>query len=117
MAIYSAIALRYRVRDHLHTFDQIIVGYSLGLVNAILWLKFAVVSNSSSGGSGGDVGPVVAMVQQYLISSETNQFPVVGLLVPILVGVLVVGSFERRIGVWLKERKEEGVVVDEDKMK
>ena len=116
MVIYSAIALRYRVRDHLHTFDQIIVGYSLGLVNAILWLKFAVVSNSSSGGGGGgDVGPVVAMVQHYLISSETNQFPVVGLLVPILVGILVVGSFERRIGVWLKERKEG--VDDEDKMK
>jgi len=100
IVIYSAIALRYRVRDHLHTLDQIIVGYGLGLFNAIAWLKFAVNSNTDS------VGPVVSMVQQYLISSETNQFPIVGLLVPILVGVLVVGSFERRIGVWLKERKE-----------
>lgn len=97
MVIYSTIALRYRVRDHLHTLDQILVGYGLGLFNAIAWLKFAVNSNN---------GPVVSMVQQHLISSETNQFPIVGLLVPILVGVLVVGSFERRIGVWLKERKE-----------
>jgi hypothetical protein len=57
----------------------------------------------------GDAGPViVSMVQQHVIWSETNQFPVVGLLVPILVGVLVVGSFERRIGVWLKERKGGG---------
>jgi len=42
MVLYSAIALRYRVRDHLHTLDQIIVGYGLGLFNAIVWLKFAV---------------------------------------------------------------------------
>ena len=108
MVIYSAIALRYRVRDHLHTLDQIIVGYGLGLFNAIVWLKFAVNNND------GAVRPVVSMVQKYLISSETNQFPVVGLLVPILVGVLVVGSFERRIGVWLKERNGG---VGEDKMK
>jgi len=97
MVVYSAIALRYRVRDHLHTLDQIIVGYGLGLFNAVAWLKFAVDNNN---------GPVVSIVQQYLISNDTNQFPIVGLLVPILVGVLVVGSFERRIGVWLKERKE-----------
>eukprot|EP00984_Skeletonema_dohrnii_P010637 scaffold4147_cov114-Skeletonema_dohrnii-CCMP3373.AAC.2 len=108
MVIYSAIALRYRVRDHLHTLDQIIVGYGFGLFNAIVWLKFAVNNND------GADGPVVSMVQKYLISSETNQFPLVGLLVPILVGILVVGSFERRIGVWLKERNGGG---GEDKMK
>ncbi|KAL7492418.1 hypothetical protein ACHAWT_002049 [Skeletonema menzelii] len=123
MLIYSAIALRYRVRDHLHTMDQIIVGYGLGLTNAIIWLKYAVFSSSNNNNDDAVVGPVVSMVQQYLISgsssssssssSETNQFPIVGLVVPILVGVLVVGSFERRIGVWLsKERK--GVVDDDD---
>ena len=99
MVIYSAIALRYRVRDHLHTLEQIVVGYGIGLFNAIVWLKFAVA------------GTVVTMVQQYLISSDTNQFPLIGLAVPILVGVVVVGSFERRIGVWLK--KDSG----EEKMK
>eukprot|EP00986_Skeletonema_menzelii_P013176 scaffold7512_cov103-Skeletonema_menzelii.AAC.1 len=96
--------------------DQIIVGYGLGLTNAILWLKYAVFSSSNNNNDNDAVvGPVVSMVQQYLISSssETNQFPIVGLVVPILVGVLVVGSFERRIGVWLsKERK--GVVDDDD---
>jgi len=120
MVIYSAIALRYRVRDHLHTMDQIIVGYGLGLTNAIIWLKYAVFSSSNNNNDNDAVvGPVVSMVQQYLISSssssssETNQFPIVGLVVPILVGVLVVGSFERRIGVWLsKERK--GVVDDDN---
>ena len=106
MVIYSAIALRYRVRDHLHTLEQIVVGYGIGLFNAIVWLKFAVA------------GTVVTMVQQYLISSDTNQFPLIGLAVPILVGVVVVGSFERRIGMWLKkDRKEEVEDSGEEKMK
>ena len=106
MVIYSAIALRYRVRDHLHTLEQIVVGYGIGLFNAIVWLKFAVA------------GTVVTMVQQYLISSDTNQFPLIGLMVPILVGVVVVGSFERRIGMWLKkDRKEEVEDSGEEKMK
>lgn len=101
MVIYSAIALRYRVRDHLHTLDQIIVGYVLGLFNAFVWLRFAVSTNH-----GDTAGPILTLVRRYMISSETNQFPLVGLVVPVLVGVLVVGSFERRIGVWLKERKQ-----------
>ena len=106
MVIYSAVALRYRVRDHLHTLEQIVVGYGIGLFNAIVWLKFAVA------------GTVVTMVQQYLISSDTNQFPLIGLAVPILVGVVVVGSFERRIGMWLKkDRKEEVEDSGEEKMK
>lgn len=103
MVIYSAIALRYRVRDHLHTLDQILVGYGLGLFNAIVWLKFAVSNYNNYDNT---AGPVLTLVQKYMISSETNQFPLVGLAIPILVGVLVVGSFERRIGVWLKERKQ-----------
>jgi len=49
------------------------------------------------------LGPVSSFVQKYLISNDTNQFPIVGLIIPILVGVVVVGSFERRIGVWLKK--------------
>lgn len=106
MVIYSAIALRYRVRDHLHTLEQIVVGYGIGLFNAIIWLKLAIAE------------PIVTMVQQYLISSDTNQFPLIGLMVPILVGVVVVGSFERRIGMWLKkDRKEEVEDSGEEKMK
>jgi predicted transporter len=50
------------------------------------------------------LGPVSRIVQKYLISNnDTNQFPVVGLVIPILLGIVVVGSFERRIGVWLKK--------------
>ena len=106
--LYSTIALRYRVRDHLHTLDQIVVGYSIGLINAFLWLKYAVSINYD-GNTEAVVGPVMGIVQRYLISSETNQFPMVGLLVPMLVGVVVVGSFERRIGLWMKNKREKGV--------
>lgn len=102
MILYSAIALRYRVRDHLHTTQQIIVGYLLGLVNAFVWLKFAVFSNNCGVAIG---GTVTQMVQTYLISTDNEQFPVIGLIVPIVMGVLVVGSFERRIGLWLGKTK------------
>ena len=141
MMLYSFIALQYRVRVKLHTVEQILVGYTLGWMNAILWLRYAVFSPSLSlsslfssivneGGELGVVGgqamnqhllgPVSRIVQKYLISNNTNQFPIVGLLIPILVGVVVVGSFERRIGVWLKkwndDEKDEsaGVVVKKD---
>ncbi|KAL7450574.1 hypothetical protein ACHAWC_002470, partial [Mediolabrus comicus] len=42
MMLYSFIALQYRVRVKLHTVEQILVGYTLGLMNAILWLRYAV---------------------------------------------------------------------------
>jgi membrane-associated phospholipid phosphatase len=123
MMLYSFIALQYRVRVKLHTVEQILVGYTLGLMNAILWLRYAVFSPSLSlsslftivneggefgidGGHGMNhlLGPVSRIVQKYLISNnDTNQFPVVGLVIPILLGIVVVGSFERRIGVWLKK--------------
>ena len=122
MMLYSFIALQYRVRVKLHTVEQILVGYTLGWMNAILWLRYAVFSPSLSlsslfssivndgefgvvGGQGMNhlLGPVSRIVQKYLISNDTNQFPVVGLVIPILLGVVVVGSFERRIGVWSKK--------------
>ena len=101
MAAYSALALRYRVRDHLHTVDQVGVGLVLGVGNAIAWLKFGV-----GDGDGGNVGPVVAWVEQHWMSAETGLLPYKGLAIPVLVGILVVGSFERRIGQWLKKNKQ-----------
>ena len=97
MSVYSLLALRYRVRDHLHTIDQVAVGLSLGVANALFWLKYALGNDKS--------GPVMAWVKNNCVSAETGVFPYVALAVPILVGVLVVGSFERRITLWLKEKK------------
>lgn len=99
LAVYSAIALRYRVRDDLHTVQQVAAGLALGISNAILWQKFAI---------GGDRdGSILTYVQQNFVSSETGLFPYTALAVPVIVGALVVGSFERRIAVWLKKKKEE----------
>jgi hypothetical protein len=98
MAVYSMLALRYRIRDHLHTLEQVVVGLTLGVVNALAWLYYAV------GLYGGNTG-VILWVKQNCVSSETGVFPYAALSIPIVVGVLVVGSFERRIALWLKEKK------------
>lgn len=97
MAVYSLVALRYRVRDHLHTFEQVAVGLILGVTNAIFWLKCALGNDAT--------GPVMTWVKDNCVSAETGLFPYVALALPVLVGVLVVGSFERRIALWLKEKK------------
>ena len=101
MVAYSAMALRYRVRDHLHTSDQIAVGLVLGIGNALLWLRFGLGAN--------EAGPILSWVQNNCVSAETGLFPYSALAIPIVVGILVVGSFERRIALWMKNnrRKEE----------
>jgi len=99
MTTYSTIALRYRVRDHLHTLEQVAVGLVFGVGNALLWLNFGL------GNVGGNTaGPVLSWVQDNWVSAETGLFPYSALAIPIVVGILVVGSFERRIALWLKER-------------
>ena len=101
MAIYATIALRYRVRDHLHTVDQVAVGVVLGLVNALAWLQFAVGSSSEN------AGVILSYVQKNWVSAETGLFPYSALSIPIVVGILVVGSFERRIALWIKNKSKE----------
>jgi len=100
MIIYATIALRYRVRDHLHTVNQVAVGVVLGLINALAWLKFAV-------GSSDNVRAVLSYVQHNWVSAETGLFPYSALSIPIVVGILVVGSFERRIVLWVKNKSKE----------
>ena len=97
MALYSLLALRYRVRDHLHTVDQVAVGLTLGLVNALVWLKYALGDDQN--------GLFIRWVTEHCVSAETGLFPYAALAIPVVVGVLVVGSFERRISLWLKEKK------------
>lgn len=100
MAAYSAIALRYRVRDHLHTVEQVAVGLLFGVGNALAWLKFGV-------GSGNEAGTVLLYVQNHWVSAETGLFPYSALAIPIVVGISVVGSFERRIALWMEKRGTE----------
>lgn len=95
MAIYSFIALRYRIREHLHTIEQVVVGLTLGFINAHIWLRYAM----------GDTGPVLAWVKGNCVNQSTGLFSCQALSFPVIVGIIVVGSFERRIASWLKERK------------
>lgn len=96
---YSAIALRYRVREHLHTVEQVAVGVVLGVMNAMAWLQFGM-------GTGSDAaGPVLSYAREHWVSAETGLFPYSALAIPVVVGIVVVGSFERRIALWIKNRE------------
>jgi hypothetical protein len=99
MAAYSFLALRYRIRVNLHTFEQVVVGLAMGVSNALLWLKYAL------GLGDGNNGPVITWVQENCVSAETGLMPPAALTIPIFVGVIVVGSFERRISLWVKQNK------------
>lgn len=99
MAAYSALALRYRIRVNLHTLEQIVVGLVMGVGNALLWMKYAL------GSGDGNSGPVITWVMENCVSSETGLIPPAALTIPIFVGVMVVGSFERGITHWVKQNK------------
>jgi len=102
MSLYTTIALHYRIRDHYHTIEQVVVGLVFGVMNAIAWYKFAMVGNTSNNNG---VGPVLSYVQQNFVSTETGMFPYIALTIPIVVGIIVVGSFERRISLWMTNNK------------
>ena len=106
MSIYSILALRYRIKVNLHTLEQVIVGLVLGVGNALAWLKFAVGDVSGSA-KDAVVGPVLSWVQSNCVSAETGLFPYSALAVPVVVGILVVGSFERRIALWIKNKEKD----------
>lgn len=99
MAAYSFLALRYRIRVNLHTLEQVVVGLVMGVSNALLWLKYAL------GLGDGNNGPVITWVKENCVSAETGLIPPAALTIPIFVGMIVVGSFERRLSIWLKQHK------------
>ena len=84
------------MRDHLHTLEQVAAGLVFGVGNDLTWLKFGVGDSNA--------GPVLSWVQYHWVSAETGLFPHSALAIPIVVGVLVVGSFERRIALRIENR-------------
>ncbi|KAL3793105.1 hypothetical protein HJC23_005607 [Cyclotella cryptica] len=104
MAAYSVLALRYRIRVHLHSFEQVVVGLVMGVGNGLLWLKYGLGLGDSNN------GPVITWVKENCVSAETGLIPLAALTIPILVGVLVVGSFERRVTLWVKQNKVNSTV-------
>jgi dolichyldiphosphatase len=85
---YVAISLYYRVQTQLHTKEQVAVGLMVGMMNGAIWRYLC--SNS-----------VMDWVSNTLLNSE-KLLPYPLLVVPAVVGVIVVGSFERRIKKWIK---------------
>ncbi|CAB9526225.1 PAP2 superfamily [Seminavis robusta] len=102
--IYSLISLWYRIDTKLHTWQQIAVGFVVGTTNGVIW-KLLCDGNSNPWNIN-----LLDVVRQNLLN-EQGVLPMVYLAVPALVGLIVVGSVERRLSGWikqLKQTKEEG---------
>jgi len=92
------VSLYYRVRiGKLHTWEQIAVGLLVGTFNGALWHHLCVRDTG---------GNVLSFVTTHLLD-EHGVLPWPMLAVPAILGLAVVGSFERRIGRWIKTAKSE----------
>jgi len=97
--IYVAISLIYRVQSQLHTKEQVWVGLIGGTTNALLWKSLAQGTNTLF-----PTINIMNLVSTYLLPADSGILPVQWLIVPAIIGAAVVGSFERRISNWWKNR-------------
>jgi membrane-associated phospholipid phosphatase len=86
--MYVAVSLAYRVQVNLHTWQQVAAGLTVGSANGWMW------HTACHDG-------VMDWVSSYLLSAN-GVLPLPLLTLPALFGVIVVGSFERRISAFLK---------------
>jgi membrane-associated phospholipid phosphatase len=95
--IYVAVSLYYRIHTQLHTKEQIAVGLGVGVLNGALWRSLCSGTNP--------LFPSVN-VMEWVSSTFLNEhglLPIPLLVIPAVVGLAVVGSFERRISKWIKK--------------
>ena len=97
LGLYILISLYYRVAVNLHTIEQIAVGLVLGTAHGTLWFQFC------HGASVFGINPKDFVASHFL--NEQGILPWPALVVPVIVGAAVVGSFERRISKWLQEKQ------------
>lgn len=97
LLVYVTISLIYRVKVNLHTLEQIIVGVVLGSLNGVVWRSFCFGNNFL----GINIMDWVAAT----FLNEQGLLPWYGLAVPALVGAAVVGSVERRISRFFKNKQ------------
>lgn len=93
---YVFVSLRYRVQTSLHTVDQIVVGLVLGTLDSFLWSSLCFGTN-----------PMNVNIMEWVTNvllNEQGVLPVYALIVPAIIGVLLVGSVERRIKGFLENR-------------
>lgn len=88
---YTFVSLWYRIRAGLHTTNQIVVGWILGTIHATLWYHF--------------LHPHLMEYLSLNILPPDGILPIPYLLVPLLVGTFIIGSFERRIAQFVKSKK------------
>ena len=88
---YSLVSLYYRVEAKLHTWEQVVVGFLLGSTNGYLWYTYALA-------------PFTSLLRSYILNDK-GVLPTQLLVIPVIVGLLVVGSVERRIAGFLEQRK------------
>jgi dolichyldiphosphatase len=96
---YALLSLTYRVESKLHTLPQILVGVSVGSLNGYLWFSLShgtlpFLQNIN----------VMDWVTANFLK-EQGLLPLWGLAIPALSGVAIVGSMERRISRFLKQRE------------
>jgi membrane-associated phospholipid phosphatase len=110
--LYALISLIYRVQTKLHTWEQVVVGAVVGTMNGYLWKTLCVVG----GGESWNNINILTWVTNHVLN-EQGVLPWYTLTIPAVVGLVVVGSFERRIGRFLlggKETKKSNSKVRED---
>jgi membrane-associated phospholipid phosphatase len=100
LSSYSIISLAYRVKSNLHTMDQILVGSCFGIINSLLWRSLALGTC--------ELLPSFNMMDlvKTKLLPESGIMPITGLIIPAAVGVVLVGSFERRVSNWIKKIKK-----------
>jgi membrane-associated phospholipid phosphatase len=89
LVAYASMSLYYRVQVKFHTWEQIAVGVAVGAGNASLFYYFLQPS-------------LMTWLSANILNDHNCLLPVPMLLIPIVVGLLVVGSVERRIAKWFK---------------
>ena len=95
--IYAVISLYYRVQTRLHTIEQVAVGLVLGATNGYVWRHLIDGNN-----------PFGINIMEYFARNFLNDhglLPIPLLIVPALLGLVVVGSLERKVSKFLQKKE------------
>jgi len=101
---YCIFSLWYRVITQLHTPQQITVGLCLGITNAIIWRRIGF-THGLTWMNENSFMTVQDWVSRHIIPRQ-GYLPMQYMIVPAIVGLVVVGSFERRISSWFIKSKQ-----------
>lgn len=98
LLMYTLVSLTYRVKASLHTWEQVAVGLLIGSTNGYAWQQLCTGNNPLGWN-------LMQLVTDHVLN-EDGVLPFPLLAIPVVVGLLVVGSIERRIAQWLPSPPE-----------